>query len=267
MNGISRKPAQTAAGFESARQHQKSGRPSWSARWMAKARALMSRNGGVPVVCPRAGTPGFAHSSAEKKPKQNFALTREKKKKKSTKTPPQKHKNTKKDEKKHPNCFSALTRESKPHPRHPNGNSHMALGNRRSERTTAGSALGCARGRHPRLGLAMRCGDLALSQKNMPFCAFFHVQPKHPNDAIFVNIDGFRPCVSKPSYGAPLMFPHGPPNAKGTAETAPEIAILENQAIWVILIILAKQAIWAILAHHFRARTDFPQKTSIWGLA
>ena len=56
------------------------------------------------------------------------------------------------------------------HPRHSNGNSHMTLGDRRSERITAGSALGCARGRHPRLGLAVRCGDLALSLKNMPFC-------------------------------------------------------------------------------------------------
>ena len=31
----------------------------------------------------------------------------------------------------------------------------------------------------------------------------FHVQPKHPNGAIFVNIEGFRPCLSKSSYGAP----------------------------------------------------------------
>ena len=49
-----------------------------------------------------------------------------------------------------------------PHPQHSNGNSHMALSNRRSERITGGSALGCVRGRHPRLGLAVRCGDLAL---------------------------------------------------------------------------------------------------------
>ena len=48
------------------------------------------------------------------------------------------------------------------HPQHSNGNSHMALGDRRSEMITAGSALGCARGRHPRLGLAVRCGDLTL---------------------------------------------------------------------------------------------------------
>ena len=60
------------------------------------------------------------------------------------------------------------------HPHHSNGNSHMALGDRRSERSTAGSALGCARGRHSRLGLAVRCGDLALSSlTNMPFCTFF----------------------------------------------------------------------------------------------
>ena len=59
------------------------------------------------------------------------------------------------------------------HPRHTNGNLHMALGDRRSVRITAGSVLGCARGRHPRVGLAVRCGDLALSPKNMPFCTFF----------------------------------------------------------------------------------------------
>ena len=48
------------------------------------------------------------------------------------------------------------------HPHHSNGNSHMALGDRRSENITAGSALECARGRQPRLCLAVRCGDLAL---------------------------------------------------------------------------------------------------------
>ena len=80
----------------------------------------------------------------------------------------------------------------------------MALGDRRSERTTAGSALGCARARHPRLGLAVRYGDLALSLKNIHFFVrFLRVQPKHQNGANFVNIEGFRPCLSKPSYRAP----------------------------------------------------------------
>ena len=63
------------------------------------------------------------------------------------------------------------------------------------------------------------------------------------------------------------MGPHGPPNAKGTAQIAPEIAILENQAIWVILIILAKEAILAILATHFRGRMDLPKKSTTWNSA
>ena len=67
----------------------------------------------------------------------------------------------------------------------------MALGDRRSELITAGSALGCARGRHPRLGLAVQSGDpnvfglcALLSQANDYFslvsakfcaCVFFRV--------------------------------------------------------------------------------------------
>ena len=34
------------------------------------------------------------------------------------------------------------------------------------------------------------------------FHHFFHVQSKHPNGAIFVNIEDFRPCLGKPSYEA-----------------------------------------------------------------
>ena len=43
--------------------------------------------------------------------------------------------------------------------------------------------------------------------------------------------------------------------------------ILENQAIWVILAILAKTAILVILASHFRTRVDAPEKKSNYGLA
>ena len=50
-----------------------------------------------------------------------------------------------------------------------------------------------------RLSLVVRCGIT----KNMPFCTFFYVQPKkYQNGAIFVNSEGLRPCLSKPSYGA-----------------------------------------------------------------
>ena len=37
--------------------------------------------------------------------------------------------------------------------------------------------------------------------------------------------------------------------------------ILENQASWVILAILAKTAILVILASHFRTRVDAPKKS------
>ena len=42
------------------------------------------------------------------------------------------------------------------------------------------------------------------------------------------------------------MGPNGPPNAKGTAEIAPEIADIENKAFWVVLAILAKTAILVV---------------------
>ena len=89
------------------------------------------------------------------------------------------------------------------HPRHSNGNSHMALGDRRSETTTAGSALGCARGRTP--GWVWRC-DAATSRYKEKYAFLdvsFTCSQKIKNDAIFVNIEGFRPCLSKPSYRAP----------------------------------------------------------------
>ena len=64
------------------------------------------------------------------------------------------------------------------HPRHPNETSNMALGDRRSERITAESPPGCARGRHPRLGLAVRCGDLTLSQKKHAFFVLGEIRRK-----------------------------------------------------------------------------------------
>ena len=42
-----------------------------------------------------------------------------------------------------------------------------------------------------------------IKNRLLLFCTFFHVQPKHQNGNIFVDIEGFRPCLSKPSYRAP----------------------------------------------------------------
>ena len=45
----------------------------------------------------------------------------------------------------------------------------------------------------------------AITKKTCLFVRFFtySAQPKYQNDAIFVNSEGLRPCLSKPSYGAP----------------------------------------------------------------
>ena len=68
----------------------------------------------------------------------------------------------------------------------------------------------------PRLGLVVRCGDVALSQKNMPFGAFLHhVQPKYQNNAIFLFIsEKFSAMLEQAELRGIPMGPRGPPNAK-----------------------------------------------------
>ena len=57
--------------------------------------------------------------------------------------------------------------------------------------------------------------------------------------------------------------PNGPPNAKETAQIAPEIAIPENRAFGDV----TETAILAILASHFRDRMDLPKKSTTWNPA
>ena len=69
------------------------------------------------------------------------------------------------------------------------------------EQKRAGAFRSTARSR-PRLCLVVRCGDLALSQKkNMPFGGFFTCSQNTKITPFFVNTEGFRPCLIKPSYG------------------------------------------------------------------
>ena len=137
--------------------------------------------------------------------------------------------------------------------------------------TTPPTPFQCARGRHPRLGLAVRCGDLALyRKKTCLFGRFFsYVQPKkNQNDAtIFVNIEGFRPCLSKLSYRAPKWALMIRLVQKERLKSPQKSLIIENQAFGVIFGILAKTALLVILASHFRARVDTPTKSPTWGLA
>ena len=78
-------------------------------------------------------------------------------------------------------------------------------------------------------------------EKTCLFCAFVHVHSQNniKNGAIFVNIDGLRPCLSKPSYGASqwalMVRLMCAPNAKETAQIASEIALLENRAFFLVI--------------------------------
>ena len=90
---------------------------------------------------------------------------------------------------------------------------------------------------------------------------------EYQNDAIFVNTEGFRPCLSKPSYRAPKWALMVRLMQKERLKSPQKSLIIENQAFWVILAILAKTAILVILASHFRARVDTPTKSPTWGLA
>ena len=95
-------------------------------------------------------------------------------------------------------------------------------------------------------------------QKAGPFGAAA-LQGSDPNGNIFfVDMERFRPCLSKPSYRAPKRALLVRLMQKEGLKSPHKSLIIENQASWVIL---------AILASHFRARVDTPTKSPIWGLA
>ena len=83
----------------------------------------------------------------------------------------------------------------------------------------------------------------------------------------FVHIEGFRPCLSKPSYRTPKWALMVRLMQKERLKPPQKSQILENQAIWFILAILAQTAILVILASHFRTKVDTPKKSSTQGHA
>ena len=106
----------------------------------------------------------------------------------------------------------------------------------------------------------------AIAKKHA-FCTFLGVQPKHQNGNIFVDIEGFRSCLSKPSYRAPKWALMVRLMQKERLKSPQKSLFIENQAFLVILAVLAKTAIFVILASHFRDRVDTPKKSPTWGLA
>ena len=93
------------------------------------------------------------------------------------------------------------------------------------------------------------------------------MQSKYQNGAIFVNTEGLRPCLGKLSYRAPKWALMVRLMQKERLKSPQKSLIFENQAICVILAILAKTAILVILASHFRTRVDAPKKSPTWSLA
>ena len=92
----------------------------------------------------------------------------------------------------------------------------------------------------------------------MLFCTFLGVQPKHPNGNIFVDIEGFRPYLSKPSYRAPkwaLMVRL----MQQERRKSPQKSIFQKTGPFGDV---TETAILAILASHFRTRVDAPKKSS-----
>ena len=87
------------------------------------------------------------------------------------------------------------------------------------------------------------------NRKNMLFCTFFHVQPKHQNGHIFVDIEGFRPYLSKPSYRAPKWALMVRLMQKERLKSPQKSPILKNQAIWAILaFFLPKRLLWPAIS-------------------
>ena len=83
----------------------------------------------------------------------------------------------------------------------------------------------------------------AITKKHA-FLYVFHVQPKHQNGAIFVNIEGFRPCLSKPSYGASQWALMVRLMQKERPKSPHKSLFYENQAILVILVIFGNMPFW-----------------------
>ena len=86
--------------------------------------------------------------------------------------------------------------------------------------------------------MGWRC---AITKKRAFLYVFFTCSQKHQNGNIFVDIESFRPCLSKPSYRAPKWALMVRLMQKERLKSPQKSLITENQARWVILAKIAKQ--------------------------
>ena len=102
----------------------------------------------------------------------------------------------------------------------------------------------------------------AIAKKHA-FLYVFSRPAKYQNDVIFVNSEGLRSCLSKPSYRAPkwaLMVRL----MQQERRKSPQKSIFQKTGPFGDV---TETAILAILASHFRDRVDTPKKNPTWGLA
>ena len=95
----------------------------------------------------------------------------------------------------------------------------------------------------------------AIAKKHA-FLYVFSRPAKYQNDVIFVNIEGLRSCLSKPSYRAPkwaLMVRL----MQQERRKSPQKSIFQKTGPFGDV---TETAILAILASHFRDRVDTPKK-------
>ena len=79
----------------------------------------------------------------------------------------------------------------------------------------------------------------------MPFClcVFFTCSPKQKTSKWkhFVDIESFRPCLSKPSYRAPKWALMARLMQKERLKSPRKSLIIENQAFWVVILAIFGQ--------------------------
>ena len=82
-------------------------------------------------------------------------------------------------------------------------------------------------------GTFVRC-DAAISRYSQKTCLFgrFFTSSQNTKWRHFRSYRRFTAMFEQAELRGTQMGPNGPPNAKETAQIAPEIAILENRAFW-----------------------------------
>ena len=83
-----------------------------------------------------------------------------------------------------------------------------------------------------------------ITKKMCLFVRFFTCNQKYQNNAIFVHIEGFRPCLSKPSYGASQWALMVRLMQKERPKSPQKSLFLENQATLVIWSFWQNRPFW-----------------------